>query len=157
MRSLVAIAIFSMMTSLALAASGSPDLAGSDLSPSPGGAVATIRQQGNGNTAKIVQQSGTALPSPANGTTPGVALLIQTGTLNQAALLSKGLNNRIDLQQSGAANRTAVSQLGNNNSAALSQGGTGNTLELSQSGNGLGFQLSQTGSGEAIRITQVKP
>jgi minor curlin subunit len=104
--------------------------------------VTGLQQNGNGNTARIDQQT---LASPANQ-----AYVAQIGEANILGLSQVGGNNRLYVIQNGNGNNAGYTQNGQNNSTTITQNGSQNKI----GGVAAGSNMVLEGDNTTMKITQ---
>lgn len=112
--------------------------------------MASLLQIGNGNTARIDQQSLT--------TTANQAYVAQVGEANIIGLSQLGGNNRLYVTQTGNDNRAGYTQSGQNNSTTITQNGSQNKIQglrdkadMVLEGNGNTMKITQTGDNNTVK------
>jgi minor curlin subunit len=96
------------------------------------GGIASVTQQGNGNSAAINQRA------------------VASGMLdmqNNALITQFGDENSAQISQEGSGNSAAITQEGSHNQGVILQQHFGGNAELQQSGNGLSIKIEQFGAG----------
>lgn len=104
--------------------------------------VANLLQIGNGNTARIDQQSLT--------TTTNQAYIAQIGGGNILGLSQLGGNNRLYVTQNGSDNRAGFTQNGQDNSTTITQNGPQNKIQGVKDGTDMVLE----GDHNNMKITQ---
>jgi minor curlin subunit len=127
--------------------------------------AATLLQNGQGNTARIDQQSlAGGVSNQAYVEQIGAANtlgLVQAGS-NSASVVQQGTGNRADLTQNGQGNASGITQKGDNNRLTGLVMGTNNGLNIHQDGsnnqvdselrqNRQAYTINQYGSGNVLK------
>jgi minor curlin subunit len=104
--------------------------------------VATLLQNGAGNTARLDQQSLSGVSNQA--------YMEQVGAANALGLVQVGGGNAATVQQYGNGNQADLTQQGQGNSSALTQRGDNNRLTGQLVGNQSGLNIYQEGSNNQV-------
>ncbi|AWM33896.1 hypothetical protein DDQ68_14515 [Hymenobacter nivis] len=127
--------------------------------------AATLLQNGNGNTARVDQQSLSGVSNQAYVAQVGAANvlgLVQIGGGNVATMEQNGTGNHADLTQNGQGNASALTQKGASNRLTGLVVGNGNELNIHQDGNGnrvdseihqnkQAYTINQYGTGNVLK------
>lgn len=115
-----------------------------------------LRQEGDGNTADIVQTS-SARRGAAVSAAGNIALVSTIGDINRVAIAQQGADNRMDARITGNDNEAARPLAGSarTSGAGLFQDGRGHRAEIDVLGDLNRLSLAQTGLGHTASITVV--
>ena len=104
--------------------------------------AATLLQNGNGNTARIDQQS--------LGESSNQAYISQVGVANALGLVQAGGGNVATVSQNGTGNQADLTQNGQDNASALTQKGNNNHLTGLAAGNNIELNIHQNGNNNQV-------